>query len=454
MNHIEPAALIRHLARSLCLAASTLAATPAMAGTAGGADARPPPAAVLPAPAAQAAPRGFDRITSYFRNETERRRIPGAVVTIARHGTVIYDQAFGLADPATGAPMRTDSIFRIYSMTKPMTGVAVLMLAEQGRIHLSDPVSKYLPALAHPRVAVETTNVNGQPIVSLVPAERAITIRDLLTHTSGITYGVGQSAAEQAMRRAGLGIQLGRGDGHPLSQRLTDQQVVQALGTVPLKFQPGTGWVYGRSIDVLLALVEVVSSQRGDAFMRDHIFRPLGMTDTAFNLPPGKLHRVAQPGADPDTGRIPDLTDVSKPRIFLGGGEGLLSTAADTMRFALMLANHGERNGVRLLSPASVALMTSNQLPPGVAVGPGNGLGPGYGFGFTVAVRTRSDALGHAGEFRWDGAGGTSFWVDPADDLVAILMTQAPGQGYRERTALRTLVYQALAETPPLAGAP
>jgi CubicO group peptidase (beta-lactamase class C family) len=270
-----------------------------------------------------------------------------------------------------------------------------------------------------------------------------------LTHTSGITYGGGNSAAEQAMRQAGLGIQLGRGDGHPLSQRLTDQQVVQALGKVPLKFQPGTAWVYGRSIDVLLALVEAVSGERGDVFMQEHIFRPLGMIDTFFNVPPDKLARVAQPGPDPDTGRTPDLTDVTKSRTFLGGGEGLLSTAADYMRFALMLANGGELDGVRLLSPETVTLMTSNQLRPSLIPDPASGLEAGYGFGLTVAVRTRSDPLGHAGEFRWEGAGGTAFWVDPVEDLIPILMTQAPGQGYHERSVLRALIYQALAETPP-----
>jgi len=442
----------RRLATAVRIAAVFVAVAAAMScGAVRAAENPPISAAIQVIPPGSAALHRFDGITSFFQNETNQRRIPGAVVMIARHGKVIYDEAFGLADPATGALMRTDSIFRIYSMTKPVTGVAVLMLMEQGRIHLSDPVSEYLPALRHPHVATETMDEQGRSVVSVVPAVREITIADLLTHPSGITYGGGSSASEQAMRQAGLGIQLGRGDGHPLSQRLTDQQVAAAIGKVPLKFQPGTAWAYGRSTDVLLALVEAVSGEQGDTFMQEHIFRPLGMTDTFFNVPPDKRHRIAQPGPDPETGKTADLTDVTKRRTFLGGGEGLLSTAADYMRFAQMLAHGGELNGVRLLSPGTVALMTTDHLAPNRIPITDDSPGPGYGFGLTVAVRTRSDALGHAGEFRWEGAAGTAFWVDPVDDLVPILMIQAPAQGYHERSAFRTLVYQALADAPPAA---
>jgi CubicO group peptidase (beta-lactamase class C family) len=404
-------------------------------------------AADLPtaAPAPGAAVR-LDRISRFFAAETAGKRIPGAVVMIARNGTVVYDEAFGLRDPATGAPMRTDSIFRIYSMTKPVTGVAVLMLMEEGKIRLSDPVSRYLPALSHMQVAAEGIDAQGKRIVSLAPAEREITIVDLLCHTSGITYGGGDSAAEQAMRRAGLGIQLGLGDGHPMSVRMTDQQAVEAIGKVPLKFQPGTAWAYGRSTDVLLALVEAVSGQRGDVFMQERIFAPLGMTDTFFNVPADKLDRVAQPGSDPETGKTADLTDVTRTRSFLGGGEGLLSTAADYMRFAQMLASGGEGNGVRLLSPQTVALMTSDHLVPELARGPDFTPGPGYGFGLTVAVRTQPGAPGNVGEFGWQGAAGTVFWVDPKDALVPILMIQAPRQGGYERAAFRDLVYQAMGD--------
>jgi CubicO group peptidase (beta-lactamase class C family) len=387
----------------------------------------------------------LDRITAFFKADTDAKRIPGAVVMIARDGKIVYHEAFGVRDPATGAPMQKDSIFRMYSMTKPITGVAVLMLMEEGKIRLTDPISKYLPALKNPKVTVETVDAQGRRVVSTVPANREITIQDLMRHTSGITYGAGSSAAEQAMTKAGLGLQLA-GE-KPLSTRLTDQQMVEQLGKLPLMFQPGTSWEYGRSIDVLLALVEVVSGQRADAFMEERIFKPLGMTDTFFNVPPDKLDRVAQPGPDPDTGETAKLTDVTQTRTFLGGGEGLLSTAPDYMRFALMLANYGEGNGVRLLSRKTVELMTSDHLGPALSQGPNFAPGPGYGFGLTVAVRTQPGMSGYegsVGEYNWGGAAGTAFWVDPEEKLVPIMLIQAPGQRLYYRFAFRGLVYQSI----------
>src|ERR1700722_2804832 len=235
----------------------------------------------------------LDRISAFFKADTDAKRIPGAVVMIARNGKVVYQEAFGVRDPATGAPMQKDSIFRMYSMTKPITGVAVLMLMEEGKIRLTDPVSKYLPALKNPKVMVETVDAQGRKVTSTVPANREITIQDLMRHTSGITYGAGNSAAEQAMTKAGVGIPVAGSNEKPLSFRMTDQQLVEEIGKLPLMFQPGTSWEYGRSIDLLLALVEVVSGQRADAFMDERIFKPLGMTDTFFNVPKDKLDRVA-----------------------------------------------------------------------------------------------------------------------------------------------------------------
>ena len=397
----------------------------------------------------------LDRLTSMFKADTDAKRLPGAVVMIARNGRVVYHQAFGLRDPATGAPMREDSIFRMYSMTKPITGVAVLMLMEEGKLRLSDPISKYLPALKNPKVLTETVDAQGRRVTSTVPANREITIQDLMRHTSGITYGAGSSAAEQAMAKAGLGIQLGTAGEKPLSARLTDQQVVEEIGKLPLMFQPGASWEYGRSIDVLLALVEVVSGQRADAFMQERIFKPLGMVDTFFNVPQDKLDRVAQPGPDPDTKETAKLTDVTQPRIFLGGGEGLLSTASDYMRFALMLANggeavdDGEAKGVRLLSRKTVELMTSDHLGPALSQGPNFAPGPGYGFGLTVAVRTQPGMAsypGSVGEYNWGGAAGTAFWVDPKEKLVPIMLIQAPGQRLYYRLAFRELVYQSIVD--------
>ncbi len=389
----------------------------------------------------------LDRITRMFKDDTDAHRLPGAVVMIARQGKVVYHEAFGVLDPETGKPMQKDSIFRMYSMTKPVTGVAVLMLMEEGKIRLSDPISKYLPALKAMKVATETVDAQGRRVAATVPANREITIQDLMRHTSGITYGSGTSAAEQAMTKAGIGIQLAGTEGKPLSTRMTDQQLVEEIGKLPLMFQPGTSWEYGRSIDVLLALVEVVSGQRGDAFMQERIFKPLGMTDTFFNVPQDKVARVAQPGPDPDTKETARLTDIAQPRIFLGGGEGLLSTASDYMRFALMLANGGEGNGVRLLSRKTVELMGSDHLGPALSQGPNFAPGPGYGFGLTVAVRTQPGMSAYpasVGEFNWGGAAGTAFWVDPKEKLVPIMLIQAPGQRLYYRMTFRGLVYQSL----------
>ena len=407
-------------------------------------------AADLPAAAAsEVGMARLDRITQFFRAETDAKRLPGAVVMVARRGKVVYHEAFGVRDPASGAPMQKDNIFRMYSMTKPVTGVAVLILAEEGKLRLSDPISKYLPALKNPRVLVETVDTQGRRVNSTVPANREITIQDLMRHTSGITYGAGASAAEQAMAKAGLGLQLAGVEGEPLSARMTDQEMVEALGKLPLMFQPGTSWEYGRSIDVLLALVEVVSRQRADVFFDERIFKPLGMTDTVFNVSKEKIDRVAQPGPDPDTGETAKLTDVTKPRIFLGGGEGLLSTASDYMRFALMLANGGELGETRLLSRKTVELMGSDHLGPTLSQGSNFAPGPGYGFGLTVAVRTQSGMApypGSVGEFNWGGAAGTAFWVDPKEQLVPIMLIQAPGQRLYYRFAFRGLVYQAISD--------
>ena len=394
----------------------------------------------------------LERLTQFFKTDTDAKRLPGAVVMIARHGKVVYYEAFGVRDLATGAPMRKDSIFRIYSMTKPITGVAVLMLMEDGKLRLSDPISEYLPALKNPKVMVETVDAQGRRATSTVPANREISIQDLLRHTSGITYGAGNSAAEQAMRDAGLGTQPAA-DKEPLSTRMTDQQLVEELGKLPLMFQPGASWEYGRSIDVLLALVEKVSGQRADQFIQERIFQPLGMTDTFFNVPPDKLDRVAQPGPDPDTHETAKLTDVTKTRTFLGGGEGLLSTASDYMRFALMLANGGELNGTRLLSRKTVELMASDHLGPALSQGARFAPGPGYGFGLTVAVRTQPGMApypGSVGEYNWGGAAGTAFWVDPKEQLVPIMLIQAPGQRLHYRLAFRGLVYQTISDRPEL----
>jgi len=375
----------------------------------------------------------LDRIDAFFQAEIAAKRLPGAVVMIAREGRVVHHAAYGLRDPATGAPMGKDSIFRIYSMTKPVTAVAVLMLMEEGKLRLSDPLSRFLPAFAKPRVWAEGGDV---------PAAREITILDLLRHTSGMTYGVfGNTPVDQAMRAAGL-------NDSAMKHRLTDMQVAEAMAKLPLLYQPGTQWQYGRSTDILLAVVEAVSGMRGDAFFQQRIFTPLGMADTHFNLPPEKLNRMAEAGPDPATGQTSALTDVRQPRLFLGGGEGLLSTAADYMRFAQMLAQGGSSlDGVRLLSRKSVSLMSADHMGAEIGRGPFYLPGPGHGFGLTVSVRTSEGQVstpGSVGEFAWGGYAGTQFWIDPQERLVPIMMIQAPQQSRQVRGAFRALVYPAL----------
>lgn len=383
----------------------------------------------------------LDRIAAFLQGEADAKRLPGSVVMIARNGKVAYFEAFGVRDPATGAPMQKDSIFRMYSMTKPVTAVAILMLMEEGKLRLADPASRYLPALKNLQVITETIDAQGQHRTVTVPAEREITILDLLRHTAGFSYGVfGNSLVDQAMAKAGL-------NDPDMRLRWTDQKVVEELGKLPLLYQPGTQWQYSRATDVLLAVVEAVSGQRGDAFYAARIFKPLGMDDTSFNLPAEKMARMAQSGTDPTSGRAQPLTDVSQTRLFLGGGEGLLSTAPDYMKFALMLANGGELGGVRLISHASVALMSANHLPPGVGGGANYLPGPGYGFGLTVAVRTeagQSSVPGSVGEYNWGGYAGTKFWIDPKERLVPILLIQAPLQSRNAGNSFRGLVYGAI----------
>jgi CubicO group peptidase (beta-lactamase class C family) len=391
------------------------------------------PAAQLPtATAEEVGLARLERIDAFFQAEVAARRLPGAVVMLARDGKVVHHAAYGMRDPASGAPMALDSIFRIYSMTKPVTAVGVLMLMEEGRLRLADPLSRYLPAFAKPRVLVDGAEV---------PAAREITILDLLRHTSGMTYGVfGNTPVDRMMREAGL-------NDPAMKHRLTDMQVAAEMAKLPLLQQPGTQWQYGRSTDILLAVVEAVSGQRGDAFLQQRIFGPLGMVDTHFNLPPDKLGRMAEAGPDPATGQTPSLTDVRQPRLFLGGGEGLLSTATDYMRFAQMLAQGGSLDGVRILSRKTVALMAADHMSPEIGRGPGYLPGPGHGFGLTVAVRTaegQASVPGSVGEYYWGGYAGTQFWIDPAERLVPVMMIQAPLQSRWVRGAFRALVYQAI----------
>jgi CubicO group peptidase (beta-lactamase class C family) len=379
-----------------------------------------------------AAPRALDTgkvgaLEQAFAAEVAKKRIPGAVMLVSRDGKVAYEKALGVQDPVTGAPMRMDSIFRIYSMTKPVVSVVAMQLVEEGRIRLDDPVSQTIPELKGLRIGVEK---DGK--LEIVPALREMTIRDLLRHTSGFTYGVfGKGMVKTLYGKEGVD-----------DSNITNAELIRRLAKVPLMHQPGTVWEYGRSTDVLGHLIERVTGQPLDAVLEARVFKPLKMPDTGFWVPLGKLDRVAEAfDKDPDGGTVLPPLQVRYKPTYLAGGQGLVSTARDYLRFAQMLANGGELGDVRILKAESVAEMTRNQL--GTIKGPS----PAYGFGLGFAVRLTDDGSttpGRAGEYNWSGVGGTTFWVDPKEGLVAILMTQGPNQRMHTRVLFRKQVYGAL----------
>ena len=370
------------------------------------------------------------RLGAVMRGEIERGRVPGAVALIARRGRLGFFESFGQRDAASGAPMRTDAIFRIYSMTKPITSVAAMMLWEEGRFLLSDPVAKYLPDLSNLEVALER---GGE--MERVPVERAITIQDLLRHTSGLTYEFRGSGLVQKMYMAARV--------YSRAQSSADQ--VATLGRLPLLHQPGTRWEYGRSTDVVGRLVEVLSGQPLSVFFERHILAPLGMVDTAFHVPPRHHSRLAEAlPRDPDNGAAVQLIDVRSPPNFESGGGGLVSTASDYARFLQMLLDGGTFDGRRLLSRKTIELMTADHLGP--ITGATDLLLPGHGFGLGFAVRLHAGIAsvpGSVGQYFWGGLAGTTFWVDPAEQMFALLLIQAPGRRDYYRTLFRDLVYSA-----------
>ena len=371
------------------------------------------------------------RLGSVLRAEIERGRVPGAVALIARRGRLGFFESFGLRDPAADSPMRKDDIFRIYSMTKPITSVAAMMLWEEGRFLLSDPIAKYLPEFTDLYVAVE----RGEEI-ERVPAARAITIQDLLRHTSGLTYEFRGPGPVQKMY---MGAKV-----YSRSQSNADQ--VASLSKLPLLHQPGTRWEYSRSTDVIGRLIEVLSGHTLGDFFEKNILQPLGMVDTAFHVPPRHHSRLAESFAkDPDSGAAVQLVEVRNAPAFESGGGGLVSTAGDYARFLQMLLNGGTLDGFRILSRKTIELMTADHL--GAITGAPDLLLPGYGFGLGFAVRLQagiSHVPGSIGQYFWGGLAGTTFWVDPAEQLFAVLLIQAPGQRDYFRTLYRDLVYSAI----------
>ncbi len=385
----------------------------------------------------------LERVSRALRNEIEAGKIPGAVALVARKGRIVYFESFGLRDKASGDPMSRDAIFRLYSMTKPFTSVAAMMLMEDGKFLLVDPVSKFLPPLAKREVSIQQFDpATGKGGYVVVAAEREITIQDLLRHTSGIVYGSFTPNAR---------IKELYGKGGVRWDDVTPAEQIERLGKVPLAHQPGTTWEYSLSTDVLGRVIEKVSGVTLGQFFDERIFGPLKMTDTAFVVPKDKIGRLAQPLAvEPSTGEPIKLHDVTVPPKNDAGGAGSASTTADYARFLQMLLNGGQLDGTRLLSPTTVAFMTSDHLGTMKVVARG-GVGTGYGFGLGFAVRTEpgiAGVSGSVGEYRWGGAAGTAFWVDPKEEMISVLMTQgAPGPTRAYTSALfRQMVRQAIVD--------
>lgn len=374
------------------------------------------------------------KLATVFRSDVDEGRIPGVVVLVARNGEVALFEAIGFRDRPANAPMQKDSIFRLYSMTKPIVSVAAMMLVEEGRMLLNDPVSKHMPELKGLKVGVEKPGPEGKPVLELVPAAREMTVQDLLRHTSGITYGIfGRSLVKAAYNEL-----------NPLDGKQTSGEMVAKFAKLPLAFQPGTTWDYGQSTDLLGVLVERVSGKPLDMFLDERILKPLGMKDAGFFVPDANHGRIAQ--AQPVGGKPQTLLAVTQRPAFLAGGHGMVSTAADYLRFTTMLLNGGELDGVRLLSRKTVEYMTSDHLGA-LSRGPAYSPGPGYGFGLGFGVRTSAGMAampGTVGDYYWGGLGGTYFWVDPKEKLIAILMLQAPSQRDYYRALFRDLVYAAM----------
>ena len=383
---------------------------------------------------------GLDRVGDFLRNEIATEKIAGAVVLIQQHGHPIYFESFGVRDVESRRPMTADTLFRIFSMSKPITSVAVMMLVEDGKLSLDDPVSKFIPAFAGVKVGVERTDESGKPVLDLEPLKRPITIKDLLRHTSGLTYGF---YGETAVRRLYDKSDLYDGD-------FDNATFADRIAKLPLADQPGTRWDYGHSTDILGRVIEVVSGKTLYQFEKQRLLDPLGMTETAFCIADDEERpRVAEPMPyDRFKRPVAGLTDPTVRRRWESGGAGMVGTIGDYARFAQMLLNGGTFNGRRYLKPETIALMTSDQIGPETHIihdlfyFPGET--SGFGLGFAVRTKVPANTAWPLGEYRWDGAGGTSFFVDPRDDMFTILMVQAPSQMGRLQLELKTRIYQAL----------
>jgi len=383
---------------------------------------------------------GLARIDAYIKNEIAGNKIPGAIMMIQRNGKTAYFHSFGVRDPGTKEPMTPNTIFRIYSMSKPITTVAAMMLVEEGKLQLDDPLSKYIPAFADVKVGVEKKGEDGKTVLDLVATKKPITIQDLMRHTSGLTYGF---FGEGMVKKAYVDANLLEGD-------VDNATFADRLAKLPLAYQPGTTWDYSQSVDILGRVIEVVSGKSLYQFEKERLLDPLGMKDTAFYVTdPAKKSLVAEPF--PNDRKIGAGAEMNDPRVlrkYESGGGGMVSTIGDYARFTQMMLNGGTLDGKRYLSPKTVAYMGSNHIGPAAGVVPGPYYLPGAGFGFGLGFAVRTEAgvspiEGSAGEMNWSGAGGTTFWIDPKENMYVVFMAQTVSQRGRIRVTLKNLVYGA-----------
>jgi len=420
--------------RLLALGALMLAAVPLPASAEGTFD--------IP-PGAKFSQEKLARIDDFFRNEIAQGKIPGAIVLIEQHGKPVYSRFFGVRDVATQEPMTPDTIFRIFSMTKPITSVTAMMLIDEGKLALSDPVSKYIPSFADVKVGVEKKTENGDLKLELVPLQRPITILDLMRHTSGITYGFyGDSLVRKTYANANI-----------FDGNIDNAEFAERIARLPLQEQPGTLWDYGHSTDILGRVIEVVSGKSLYQFEKERLLGPLGMVNTGFYITdPAKRDLIARPVLQDDNFRVGYTVyspDVVRKRE--AGTGGMVSTAADFSQFVRMILNKGSLDGKQYLSPAAFKEMTTDQIGPKSGVErdyfyfPGDGFGFGLGFGVrTDPGNAKPPPPGSLGELKWDGAGGSYFVIDPKQDMFFLLMELTPTERQRIQRELKKLVYEAL----------
>jgi CubicO group peptidase (beta-lactamase class C family) len=377
-------------------------------------------------------PARLQRMADAFRREIDNGTIPGVTMMVARRGQIGWFEAFGRQNPDLSAPMTRDSIFRIYSMTKPIVSIGIMQLVEDGHLLLTEPLVKYIPEFSVQKVGVEN---NGK--LDLVPLARPITIQDLLRHTSGLTNDTaGNSLVQQMYQQSRI-----------RDRGISNAEHAAIVAGMPLLCQPGAAWNYSRSTDILGRIIEVVSGKTLGAFLTERILAPLQMAETAFHTGPENAGRLAEPFAnDPWSNEPVKLIDMLEQPVIESGGGGLVSTTMDYARFCQMLLNGGVLDGNRIVGRKTLRLMASNHLDAGVKIN-GTLLSPGHGFGLGFAVRTddgMAPFAGSVGQFFWSGMAGTFFWIDPAEELFAIFMSQGPGQRDYTRTLVRGLVYAAV----------